>query len=90
MDLTNPTNTCNNQGLTHVLQKDSQFLHIEIKMVSDLRPGTPVSSTNKIDRHDITEIVLRVALNTINVTPNPLKLALFVFVMFALSLNYVF
>ena len=27
--------------------------------------GTPVSSTNKIDRHDITEIVLKVALNTI-------------------------
>ena len=28
--------------------------------------GTPVSSTNKTDRHDITEIVLKVALNTIN------------------------
>ena len=28
-------------------------------------PGTPVSSTNKTDRHDITEIVLKVALNTI-------------------------
>jgi hypothetical protein len=28
--------------------------------------GTPVSSTNKIDRHDITEILLKVALNTIN------------------------
>ena len=27
--------------------------------------GTPVSSTNKIDRHDITEILLNVALNTI-------------------------
>jgi len=27
--------------------------------------GTPVSSTNKTDRHDITEILLRVALNTI-------------------------
>ena len=27
--------------------------------------GTPVSSTNKIDRHDITEIVLKVALKTI-------------------------
>jgi hypothetical protein len=32
--------------------------------------GTPVSSTNKTDRHDITEILLKVALNTIN--PNPL------------------
>ena len=28
-------------------------------------PGPPVSSTNKTDRHDITEIVLNVALNTI-------------------------
>jgi hypothetical protein len=32
--------------------------------------GTPVSSTNKTDRHDIAEILLKVALNTIN--PNPL------------------
>jgi len=28
-------------------------------------PGTPVSSTNKTDHHDITEILLKVALNTI-------------------------
>jgi hypothetical protein len=28
-------------------------------------PGTPVSSTNKTDCHDITEILLKVALNTI-------------------------
>jgi hypothetical protein len=28
--------------------------------------GTPVSSTNKTDRHDITEILLKVALNTSN------------------------
>ena len=27
--------------------------------------GTPVSSTNKTDRHDITEILLKVELNTI-------------------------
>jgi len=27
--------------------------------------ATPVSSTNKTDRHDITEILLKVALNTI-------------------------
>jgi hypothetical protein len=27
--------------------------------------GTPVSTTNKPDRHDITEILLKVALNTI-------------------------
>ena len=31
-------------------------------------PGTPVSSTNKTDRHDIAEILLKVALNIINQT----------------------
>ena len=29
-------------------------------------PGTLVSSTNKTDRHHITEILMKVALNTIN------------------------
>jgi hypothetical protein len=28
-------------------------------------PGNPVSSSNKTDRHDITEMLLKVALNTI-------------------------
>jgi hypothetical protein len=32
-------------------------------------PGTPVSSTNKTDNHDITEILLKVALNTRNHQP---------------------
>ena len=32
--------------------------------------GTPVSATNKTDRHDIAEILLKVALNTINPNPN--------------------
>jgi hypothetical protein len=42
-----------------------------IKFVSVLRqigvfsPGTPVSTTNKTDRHDIAEILLKVALITI-------------------------
>ena len=31
-------------------------------------PGTPVSPTNKTDRHDITEILLKVALNAITLT----------------------
>jgi hypothetical protein len=31
-------------------------------------PGPPVSSTNKTDCHDITEILLKVALNTIKQT----------------------
>ena len=32
-------------------------------------PGTPVSSTNKTDRHDITEILLKVVLSTISISP---------------------
>jgi hypothetical protein len=49
--------------------------HYVIKFVSDLRqvdsflPDTPVSSTNKTDLHDIAEILLKVALNTITLTP---------------------
>ena len=31
-------------------------------------PGAPVSSTNKTDRHDIAEILLKMALNTIKQT----------------------
>ena len=33
-------------------------------------PGSPVSSTNKTDCHDITEILLKVTLNTIKPNPN--------------------
>jgi len=32
--------------------------------VSGFYPGTPVSSTNTTDRHDIAEILLKVTLNT--------------------------
>jgi len=46
--------------------------HYVIQLVSDLQevggffPGTPVSSTNKIDHYDVTEMLLKVALaNTI-------------------------
>ena len=31
-------------------------------------PGTPVPPTNKTDRHYVTEILLKVALNTITLT----------------------
>jgi hypothetical protein len=31
-------------------------------------PGTPMSSTNETDRHDIVELLLKVVLNTINIT----------------------
>jgi hypothetical protein len=49
-----------------------------MKFVSDLRwvsgflPGTPVSSTNKTDCQDFTEILLKVALNTIYI-PNHIQ-----------------
>ena len=33
--------------------------------VDGVNPGTPVSSTNKTDRHDIPKILLKVTLNTI-------------------------
>ena len=33
-------------------------------------PGTPVSSTNRTAHHDIAEILLKVALNTVNITLN--------------------
>ena len=40
--------------------------HYVIKFVSALRrSGTPISSTNKADRHEIAEILLKVALNTL-------------------------
>jgi hypothetical protein len=35
-----------------------------------ISPGIPVSSTNKTDRHEIAEILLKVALSTITLNPN--------------------
>jgi hypothetical protein len=35
-------------------------------MVGGFSPGTPASSTTKTGRHDIAEVLLKVALNTIN------------------------
>ena len=50
--------------------------HYVIKFVSALRrsmvfTGYSVPSTNKTDRHDITELLLKVLLNTIVITPHP-------------------
>jgi hypothetical protein len=36
-----------------------------------LSPGTPASSTTKTGRHDIAEVLLKVALNTNNQSFNP-------------------
>jgi len=43
--------------------------HYEIKFVSGLLWVTPVSSSNKTDGHNITEILLKVALDAITLTP---------------------
>ena len=42
--------------------------HYVMKFVGDFSPGTPVSSTNKSDFHNIAEILLKVVLNTITPT----------------------
>jgi hypothetical protein len=52
-----------------ILNAAQAIQHYVIKFVSDLwqfSPGSPVSSTNKTDRHNITEIFFKVVLNTIN------------------------
>ena len=40
----------------------------DLWQVGGFSPDTPVSSTNKTDHHDIAEILLKVALNTITLT----------------------
>ena len=51
--------------LTFPLWDCSEFGNFVITFISS---GPPVSSTNKSDHHDITEILLNVALNTTNQT----------------------
>ena len=46
------------------------------KLCQSLAAGqwfSPVSSTNKTDHHDITEILLNMALNTITLPPSPIQ-----------------
>jgi hypothetical protein len=43
-------------------------------------PGVPVSSTSKFDHHNITEILLKVALNTMTLTPTKTRFDLHIFV----------
>jgi hypothetical protein len=45
-----------------------------LRQVGGFSPGPPVFSTNKIDRRDITEILLKVALSTINQTNKHIQL----------------
>ena len=46
----------------------STIEHYVIKFVSDFSSDIPDSSTYESDRHDINDILLNVALNTINLT----------------------
>ena len=68
-----------------------------IKLVRDLPQvggflkGTPVSSINKTDRHDITEILLKVALNTININFRPwVRILLDIVVISEMLVHFVF
>ena len=45
-----------------------QYSYIQYLQYERGRESTPVSSTNKTERHDITELLLKVALNTIALT----------------------
>jgi hypothetical protein len=62
-----PITTSASSNPAHLIQ------HYVIKFVSNLQRlwFSPVSSTNKTDHHDITEILPTVALNTINLNPKP-------------------
>jgi uncharacterized protein involved in type VI secretion and phage assembly len=61
------TKTQRNYRLLYTIYKDCQSLATG----RWFSPGPPVSSTNKTDRHDIAEILLKVALNTIKQINKP-------------------
>ena len=71
-------NTLNRNKFIHLSAHSEVYSihHYVIKFVSDLRVATgrcfshgiPVSLTNKTDRHDIAETLLKVTLNTITLT----------------------
>ena len=56
---------------TDLPQVTDKSYHIMLYRVQPAMTCTPVSSKNETDRHDIAEILLKVALNTI--TPPPIR-----------------
>ena len=56
------------QGEVYSIQ-NSLCDKVYLRRVGGFSLSTPISSTSKTDRHDITEMLLKVALNTINLTP---------------------
>jgi hypothetical protein len=53
------------EGLVPAIEPDDWVRNLIRRCVLDTPLCTPVSPTNKSDRHDITEILLNMALNTI-------------------------
>jgi hypothetical protein len=49
-----------------VLTLCDKVLSSDLRQVGGFSSSTPVSTTNKTDRHHIAEILLKVTLNTIN------------------------
>ena len=54
----------------YIINTTTLYYKVCQRLVASLcfSPSTPVSSTNKTDRQDITEILLKVVLNTITLT----------------------
>ena len=64
--------------------------HYVIKFVSDPRQvGGLRSSTNNTDIHDITEILLKVALNTLNQNLNQIEMISFGFYIKSININII-
>jgi len=84
---------CNSSQLIFYSTTDTTLMSLCDKvcrwLVTDwlFSQGTPVSSTNKTDCHDVTEILLKVALNTIPLTPSHYSV-IFYFVLLSVSWYY--
>jgi hypothetical protein len=71
--------------------------HYVIKFLSDLSfatgrwfsPGTPISSTNKTDRHDIAEILLKMTLSTIKQANKHTHIYIYIFIRLKIKPNSV-
>jgi hypothetical protein len=57
-----------------IIPKELKSLSVNGDMSVFFHPGTLVSSTNKTDRHDITEILLKVVLSTNKPSNQPKEL----------------
>jgi hypothetical protein len=52
---------------------DGEIYSIQHHVSVVFSAGAPVSSTNETDSHDLTEILLKMALNTLTITPYPVN-----------------